>query len=237
MAKWPRPRRDSGALAERHRIHPGEPADFRVQNTTEIANTLGIVTGTLTLMLVGDRRHLAARRRRRHHEHHARLRDRADPRDRHPHGRRRPPATSCASSWSRRSCSRASAASSASRWDRRRSGIDRLINSCTSGPSGRSSSRSPAAGIALRSPPARRHVLRLLPRPAGEQARPDRGAAVRVARSGECRKARTCGLRHWRICAPCDFIETPLREIVELMDDETYQSLQLGLLLRRNLVS
>jgi putative ABC transport system permease protein len=38
-------------LSERHHIQPGEPADFRVQNTTEIANTLGIVTGTITLML------------------------------------------------------------------------------------------------------------------------------------------------------------------------------------------
>ena len=38
-------------LAERHRIHPGEPADFTVQNTTEIANVLGIITGTMTIML------------------------------------------------------------------------------------------------------------------------------------------------------------------------------------------
>jgi putative ABC transport system permease protein len=38
-------------LAERHHIHPGEPADFRVQNTTEIANTLGVITGAITLML------------------------------------------------------------------------------------------------------------------------------------------------------------------------------------------
>ena len=38
-------------LLERHRIRPGEPADFRVQNTTEIANILGVITGTLTLML------------------------------------------------------------------------------------------------------------------------------------------------------------------------------------------
>lgn len=38
-------------LMERHRIHPGEPIDFQVQNTTEVANTLGIITGTLTLML------------------------------------------------------------------------------------------------------------------------------------------------------------------------------------------
>ncbi len=38
-------------LLERHRIHPGEPADFKVQNTTEIANIMGIVTGTITLLL------------------------------------------------------------------------------------------------------------------------------------------------------------------------------------------
>src|SRR5207237_3473150 len=38
-------------LLERHRIHAGEPPDFRVQNTTEIANTLGVITGTITLML------------------------------------------------------------------------------------------------------------------------------------------------------------------------------------------
>ena len=38
-------------LFERHRIPPGEPADFLVQNTTEIANVLGVITGTLTMML------------------------------------------------------------------------------------------------------------------------------------------------------------------------------------------
>ncbi|MGE3778022.1 MAG: ABC transporter permease, partial [Pirellulaceae bacterium] len=38
-------------LLERHRIARGEPPDFVVQNTTEIANVLGIITGTLTLML------------------------------------------------------------------------------------------------------------------------------------------------------------------------------------------
>ena len=38
-------------LLERHRIAPGLPADFQVQNTTEIAATLGIITGTMTLML------------------------------------------------------------------------------------------------------------------------------------------------------------------------------------------
>ena len=38
-------------LFERHRIHHGEEADFQVQNTTEIANILGIITGTITMML------------------------------------------------------------------------------------------------------------------------------------------------------------------------------------------
>jgi len=38
-------------LYQRHDIPIGEKPDFAVQNTTEIADTLGIVTGTLTLML------------------------------------------------------------------------------------------------------------------------------------------------------------------------------------------
>ncbi|MCI0684271.1 MAG: ABC transporter permease [Gemmataceae bacterium] len=38
-------------LLERHHIHPGEAPDFRVQNMTEIANIMGIVTGTITLLL------------------------------------------------------------------------------------------------------------------------------------------------------------------------------------------
>ena len=38
-------------LYERHRIRPGEPADFEVQDTTEIANILGIITGTMTALL------------------------------------------------------------------------------------------------------------------------------------------------------------------------------------------
>ena len=38
-------------LSERHRIHSGQPRDYLVQNTTEIANIFGAVTGTLTLML------------------------------------------------------------------------------------------------------------------------------------------------------------------------------------------
>ncbi len=38
-------------LAERHRIRAGEPRDYVVQNTTEIAAVFGMITGTLTLML------------------------------------------------------------------------------------------------------------------------------------------------------------------------------------------
>jgi len=38
-------------MYERHEIGPREEADFSVQDTTEIAATLGMITGTLTLML------------------------------------------------------------------------------------------------------------------------------------------------------------------------------------------
>jgi putative ABC transport system permease protein len=38
-------------VTERHRIRIGEKRDFTVENTTEIANTFGVITGTLTAML------------------------------------------------------------------------------------------------------------------------------------------------------------------------------------------
>lgn len=38
-------------LSERHKIHPGQARDYVVQNTTEIAAVLGVITGTLTMML------------------------------------------------------------------------------------------------------------------------------------------------------------------------------------------
>ncbi len=38
-------------LHERHEVGPSDEPDFSVQDTTEIAATLGIITGTLTLML------------------------------------------------------------------------------------------------------------------------------------------------------------------------------------------
>jgi putative ABC transport system permease protein len=38
-------------LFERHEVPPGDPLDFEVQTTTEIANMLGIITGTMTALL------------------------------------------------------------------------------------------------------------------------------------------------------------------------------------------
>ncbi len=38
-------------LLDRHKINPGQVADFEVKTTTEIANMLGMITGTMTLML------------------------------------------------------------------------------------------------------------------------------------------------------------------------------------------
>ncbi len=38
-------------MMDRHDIKPGQSADFEVQTTTEIANMLGMITGTMTLML------------------------------------------------------------------------------------------------------------------------------------------------------------------------------------------
>ncbi|TWT76479.1 Macrolide export ATP-binding/permease protein MacB [Planctomycetes bacterium CA13] len=38
-------------MLERHEISPGDEPDFTVQDTTEIAEALGMITGTLTLML------------------------------------------------------------------------------------------------------------------------------------------------------------------------------------------
>jgi putative ABC transport system permease protein len=38
-------------LSERHRVRFGKARDYTVENTTEIANTFGVVTGTMTAML------------------------------------------------------------------------------------------------------------------------------------------------------------------------------------------
>ena len=90
-------------LYERHNIPPGQTADFRVQNTTEIAQTLGVITGTMTLMLsaiagisllvggVGIMNIMLVS-----------VTERQG--DWHPHGGRRRGAIFCVSSWSRRWC-------------------------------------------------------------------------------------------------------------------------------------
>ena len=60
-ALMPRPRaRSARCCCERHRIPPGEPPDFEVQNTTEIANILRHHHRHDDADAVGDRRHLAA---------------------------------------------------------------------------------------------------------------------------------------------------------------------------------
>src|SRR5205823_5883235 len=38
-------------LSERHKIAPGQPPDFEVTNTAEVAKTFAVVTGSLTAML------------------------------------------------------------------------------------------------------------------------------------------------------------------------------------------
>ena len=76
-------------LLDRHRIHPGELADFDLQSRDRHRPDPRHRHGHDHGLAVGDRRHLAAGRRRGHHEHHARVGDRAHPRNRHPHGRRR----------------------------------------------------------------------------------------------------------------------------------------------------
>jgi putative ABC transport system permease protein len=38
-------------LKDRHKIGPGQPPDFEIANTTEIANAFGVITGALTAML------------------------------------------------------------------------------------------------------------------------------------------------------------------------------------------
>ena len=81
----------SEVLLRRHALPPGYPEDFSTAGSGEHpgggAGRVDDVQGAH----VRARRHLAARRRDRHHEHDARLRARADARDRHPQvGRRQP---------------------------------------------------------------------------------------------------------------------------------------------------
>ena len=104
-------------LRQRHRIGPGQEADFTHALAGGDRLDLGAdVEDPVDPARLG-RRDLAPRRRHRHHEHHAGLGHRAHARDRHPHGDRRqgearPRSSSCSRRWRCRS----SAACSASPW-------------------------------------------------------------------------------------------------------------------------
>ena len=78
-------------MREAHKIQEGEDDDFTVRNQTDIASTAQETTKVLTILLGSIASISLAGRRHRHHEHHAGLGHRAHPRDRHPHGHRRPP--------------------------------------------------------------------------------------------------------------------------------------------------
>ena len=76
-------------LRQRHRIQPGQDSDFMIRSQQEIAQTADQTSRQMSAPARGDRLDLASRRRHRDHEHHAGLGDRADARDRDPHGDRR----------------------------------------------------------------------------------------------------------------------------------------------------
>ena len=101
---WSRRRRreDDVARAEGHHRAAARPpppraaattTTSRIRNLSEIADAQQQGTETMTTAARERRRRLAPRRRHRHHEHHARERDRADARDRHPHGASAPSRT------------------------------------------------------------------------------------------------------------------------------------------------
>jgi putative ABC transport system permease protein len=76
-------------LRQRHRLGPGQDDDFTIRSQEEFAATAAATTQTMRYLLVGIAIVSLVVRRHRDHEHHARVGDRADARDRHPHGDRR----------------------------------------------------------------------------------------------------------------------------------------------------
>ena len=77
-------------LRQRHRIRMGAADDFAIRDLARNRRWRSRASPGHVAAVGLDRRRFADRGRRGDHEHHARLRHRADPRDRHPPGRRRP---------------------------------------------------------------------------------------------------------------------------------------------------
>ena len=69
--------------------HDSEEQDFTVGSQADQIETISEITATMSLFPGRGGRHFVAGRRYWHHEHHAGIRDRANPRDRHPQGHRR----------------------------------------------------------------------------------------------------------------------------------------------------
>ena len=179
-------------LSERHKIDAGDPPDFEVQTMTEIANMLGMITGTMTAAVGLDRRHLAGRGRRRHHEHHARLRYRTDARDRHSHGRRRPAGRHPAAVPGRIGHAvpvrRPGRVVAGHRRVRGNHVGDQFVDQRDAMARGGLVSGGRLGHRVLR---RRGRVLRLLSRPASQPARPDRRPAVRVSGRFDCSSFRS----------------------------------------------
>ena len=108
-------------LRAQHELIQGEENDFMVRTQDEMMSMLTSTTGTMTTLIIGDRRGVTDRRRHRHHEHHAGVGDRAHPGNRTADGgwRQGPGRVVAIPRGSRRPQPRG-------RLDRRRNGLRRL---------------------------------------------------------------------------------------------------------------
>ena len=173
-------------LRQRHRIRKGANDDFIVDSTAEVADLLKIITMVMSLLVGLDCRRVADRGRGGHHEHHAGIGHGADPRDRHPPGRRRPFARhpAAVSPGGRRALAPGRGAGDCP-GHRRRHGRHlgdqhvRQQYALAGGDLARGHRRGPGL---LR---LGRHVLRLLPRAEGQPPGPDRIAALPVVRQAD----------------------------------------------------
>ena len=168
-------RQINAVLRDRHRIRPGAPDDFRIRDLTEISQTFAATSRVMTNLLlvvalislvvggVGIMNIMLVSR------------DRADARDRHPHGRRRARrATSCGSSSSKRWCFAWPAASSGILARSRR--VDGHHAPVALADADVAARHRRIGGRLLHG----RHHLRILSRMESLAARSDRSAAIRV---------------------------------------------------------